>query len=576
MASISELPPGVTHIRREVTTVVPATAAAAPDSIPPPTVHDASSRTSQELLDRLLEFNRHVEHIARVEGILMNDMGLSKSDAGVFIRAGVDAVFGKMDNNSSAYQVKTRGVLKDEVVGFWMNELREDFDEGKYFLNRTKTVFVNFEGNNIRIRKPNHRVVPRLALHDEVPVDISTVKFGEERVYSLTGSDVFLLPLDVPVKIRWLCRFPIAIKLQVAARVLENKTIIVEGSQNDDRFLGKDEATLILFARCDREKEELFWKFMSASGKTPYRLALTQFQLPTSATPLNTFFARCFADFLVDPVWKRVITDKIQAKLRTIKRPHYLEELRVVDIDLGKNLPVFGQMSEKVGVDRLGVWFEIESFELHGPIRITLATSLNMLKLTGKADKKENIPDVDESKLEGEEKKRWTYSTLGDLYGGYESDEFEEETDMPEKAKPKLMRFVESIAESKAFQYVSEIGVIRRALQDVSDTELTVTVEIELIKGRLALNIPHPPSDRLWYGFLPVPTLSFKAVPKMGEKDVKFTMVTDWLEKKLVSEFHTVLTIPNMDDITIPFANSGIDPEEYRLAKLNDLVLKLT
>ncbi|OQV24960.1 putative Testis-expressed sequence 2 protein [Hypsibius exemplaris] len=569
MAAPSEIPPGINYryIKREVTSVAPP----AVDPLSPVCGDGANANGSpQKLLDRLLDFNRHVEHIAQVEAILMADMGLSKSDAGVFIRAGVDAVFGRLEDDA-AYQIKSH----DSVAGFWMNELQEDFDEGKYFLDRTKTVFVSFEGTSIRIRKPNHRIVPRLAMYDEVSKDIGEVQFAGERVYNLSGADVFLLPLDVPVKIRWLCRFPIAIKLQVAARVTDNKTIVVEGDQKDDRFLGKDEATLILFARCDREKEELFWKFMSASGKTPYRLTSTQFQLPSKATPLNTFFARCFADFLVDPVWKKVMKDKIQSKLQQIKRPHYLEELRVVELDLGKNLPTFGQVSEKIGIDRLGVWFEIESFELQGPIRITLATSLNLLKLTGKADKKENVP-VDESKLEGEEKKRWTYSTLGDLYGGYEEDEFEEETDMPDKAKPKLMRFVETIAESKAFQYVSEIGVIRRALQDVSDTELTVTVEIELIKGRLALNIPHPPSDRLWYGFLPVPTLNSKVIPKMGEKDVKFTMVTDWLEKKLVSEFHTVLTIPNMDDITIPFANSGIDPAEYRLSKLNDLVLKLT
>ena len=31
-----------------------------------------------------------------------------------------------------------------------------------------------------------------------------------------------------------------------------------------------------------------------------------------------------------------------------------------------------------------------------------------------------------------------------------------------------------------------------------------------------------------------------------------------------------------MDDVTIPFANSGIDPVEYRTQKLRDLVLKLT
>lgn len=223
---------------------------------------------------------------------------------------------------------------------------REDFDEGKFFLSRTKTVFVSFEGTMIRIRKPDHRVVARLALHSETPLDIDQVKFTEERVYDLQNSDVFLLPLDVPVKIRWLCRFPIAVRLHVAARPPhQNKTIVVEADQKkDDRFLAKDESTLILLARCDREKEELFWKFMSASGKTPYRLALTEFKLPAVPTPLNTFFARVFADFLVDPIWKKVIGDKIQAKIRSIKRPHYLEELKLVDVDMGNNLPTFGQV----------------------------------------------------------------------------------------------------------------------------------------------------------------------------------------------------------------------------------------
>ena len=40
-------------------------------------------------------------------------------------------------------------------------------------------------------------------------------------------------------------------------------------------------------------------------------------------------------------------------------------------------------------MDRMGVWFKIDNFELRGPIRVTLSTSLNMFKLTeGKDDKK--------------------------------------------------------------------------------------------------------------------------------------------------------------------------------------------
>lgn len=167
------------------------------------------------------------------------------------------------------------------------------------------------------------------------------------------------------------------------------------------------------------------------------------------------------------------------------------------------------------------------------------------------------------------------YNTLSALYGGYDSDEFDEEAEMPEKAKPKAMRIVEYIAESKAFKYISEIGVIKRALENVTDTNLTINVDLNLIKGRMALNIPHPPSDRLWYGFIPAPEVDIVVAPVFGEKKIDFTMVSDFLDKTVKKAFHQIFTIPNMDDITVPFANSGIDPEDYRLSKLRDLVVKL-
>jgi hypothetical protein len=121
MATPMDLPTGMSEVRREVrTTVVHSDVPVQPQV---PVVHNASTRTPQELLNRLLEFNRHVEHIARVEGILMHDMGLSKEDAGVFIRAGVEGVFGKIDEKA-AYSGKAGDILADHVVGFWMNELR--------------------------------------------------------------------------------------------------------------------------------------------------------------------------------------------------------------------------------------------------------------------------------------------------------------------------------------------------------------------------------------------------------------------------------------------------------------------
>jgi len=287
--------------------------------------------------------------------------------------------------------------------------------------------------------------------------------------------------------------------------------------------------------------------------------------LSSEMKPFNLMIHRLFGDVLSEPAWKSTIMAKIDAKLAVLKRPRYLEQLKVLDFDLSQRLPTFGEVSSP-RIDRLGVWFEVD-FELRGPITVTLVTSLNPFKLANSDKEKEN-------KSDNEDAKKVTYSALGDLYGGYSSDEFEEDTEIPEKSKSTISRFVEKIAESKAFQYFSEIGVIRKELEKVAEADLTLTVTVDVIRGRIAANIPHPPSDRMWYGFLPKPEILLSVTPKLGATRVSLAMVTDFIEKALVKEIHQVLTIPNMDDITIPFANSGIDPPEYRLSKLHDFVLK--
>ena len=63
----------------------------------------------------------------------------------------------------------------------------------------------------------------------------------------------------------------------------------------------------------------------------------------------------------------------------------------------------------------------------------------------------------------------------------------------------KLLRFVDKIAQSKYFQQVAEYKYIRKAMEEVSNTRLVLTVELKSLSGTLAINIPPPPTDRLWY-----------------------------------------------------------------------------
>lgn len=43
------------------------------------------------------------------------------------------------------------------------------------------------------------------------------------------------------------------------------------------------------------------------------------------------------------------------------------------------------------------------------------------------------------------------------------------------------------------------------------------------------------------YGFRSPPLLELKARPKLGEREVTFAHVTDWIEKKLEQEFQVRL-----------------------------------
>lgn len=45
------------------------------------------------------------------------------------------------------------------------------------------------------------------------------------------------------------------------------------------------------------------------------------------------------------------------------------------------------------------------------------------------------------------------------------------------------------------------------------------------------------------YGFRSPPLLELKARPKLGEREVTFAHVTDWIEKKLEQEFQVMAQV---------------------------------
>ncbi|XP_077173226.1 testis-expressed protein 2-like [Paroedura picta] len=121
----------------------------------------------------------------------------------------------------------------------------------------------------------------------------------------------------------------------------------------------------------------------------------------------------------------------------------------------------------------------------------------------------------------------------------------------------KILRLVDKIAKSKYFQKATENEFIKKKIEEVSNTPLLLTVEVQELTGTLTVNIPPPPTDRVWYSFKTPPQLDLKVRPKLGEREVTFIHVTEWIEKKLQHEFQKIFVMPNMDDLILPLMHSA-------------------
>ncbi|XP_042078144.1 LOW QUALITY PROTEIN: testis-expressed protein 2-like [Haplochromis burtoni] len=256
---------------------------------------------------------------------------------------------------------------------------------------------------------------------------------------------------------------------------------------------------------------------------------------------VNAFLGRIFWDFLGEKYWANVVSKKIQMKLSKIRLPYVMNELTLTELDMGFSIPKILRAS-KPSVDHQGLWFDLE-VSYTGSFLMTLETKMNLARL-GK-----------DGEGLGEQGKDWprTYC-LADSDEESSSAGSSDEEDPPEllSDKPvlpgaegyvgghrpsKIMRFVDKIAKSKYFQKATETEFIKKKMEEVSNTPLLLTVEVQECRGTLAVNIPPPPTDRIWYGFRSPPHLELKARPKLGEREVTLVHVTEWIEKKLDQEF---------------------------------------
>ncbi|XP_009068348.1 PREDICTED: testis-expressed sequence 2 protein-like, partial [Acanthisitta chloris] len=291
---------------------------------------------------------------------------------------------------------------------------------------------------------------------------------------------------------------------------------------------------------------------------------------------MNALVGRIFWDFLREQYWAEQVSNKIQKKLSKIKLPYFMNELTLTELDMGTSIPSVLSASNPT-VNKRGLWVDME-VTYSGSLQMTLETKMNLSKLGKETAAEESGPAE-----AGGEGARPRLILLADSDAESSSAGSSEEEDITnaeplgalgERVPPpgteghmtgnstsrRILRFVDKIAKSKYFQKATENEFIKKKMEEVSNTPLLLTVEVQELAGTLAVNIPPPPTDRVWYSFRVPPQLELKVRPKLGEREVTFLHVTEWIEKKLQHEFQKILVMPNMDDLIIPIMCSGLDP----------------
>ncbi|XP_031698104.1 testis-expressed protein 2 [Anarrhichthys ocellatus] len=286
----------------------------------------------------------------------------------------------------------------------------------------------------------------------------------------------------------------------------------------------------------------------------------------------NALIGRIFWDFLREKHWADVVSRKIQKKLSKIRLPYFMNELTLTELDMGCSMPQITTTS-RPEVNHRGLWVELQ-LVYTGALQMTLQTKFNLSKLG-----KEGGQDADCTTETGSQRPIFSLLADSDEESSSAGSSDEEELLVSEPQAPvgekgstpapdgtgggktgrKILRFVDKITKSKYFQKATENEFIKKKFMEMSNTPLLLTVEVQELSGTLVVNIPPPPTDRIWYSFCVPPKLDLHVRPKLGEREVTFCHVTEWIEKKLQDEFQKVFVLPNMDDIYLPLMHSGVD-----------------
>ncbi|CAF1508747.1 unnamed protein product, partial [Adineta steineri] len=105
----------------------------------------------------------------------------------------------------------------------------------------------------------------------------------------------------------------------------------------------------------------------------------------------------------------------------------------------------------------------------------------------------------------------------------------------------------------KHFQRFAALKPVAGVIEKLSNAEVGANIELMSFSGMMTINIPPPPSDRIWIGFSEMPDLNLKVTPVFGESKYSYTLIHDFLEARIRDEIKRLLVLPAMDDQLLPF-----------------------
>ena len=94
--------------------------------------------------------------------------------------------------------------------------------------------------------------------------------------------------------------------------------------------------------------------------------------------------------------------------------------------------------------------------------------------------------------------------------------------------------------------------------------DLVLSVLVKKVSGRVLFRTKPPPSDRLWYGFYTLPQLDLEMEPVVSSKAVKWSLITQLIQKRIHEMCMENIVLPNMDDLLLPPLQTGSVEESLK------------